>query len=971
MSNGTSTLLARQIGALYSGGSAVGLSDRQLLERFAEARDEAAFAALVARHGPTVLGICRRHLGDHQHAEDAFQAVFLVLARKAGSLREPELLGNWLYGVALRTARTARARLARRRRVEEEAAGAESGSGSGSSSGPGSFGAVDRSFLDGEQAEALHREIDRLPGPFRLPVVLCYFEGLTLDEAARRLSWPVGTLRSRLARPREKLRRGLVRRGFAPTAGVLGGSISHRPFPFPFAFPRPLSSSASSLLCDSTTRAAIAFAARRGAGTGEAVAPALAGPAAATAQEVLRTMLIHKLRAAALSLLFLAVGAAGAGWLARPHVMGDEPRMKGQSSSKGPRVDFKAPADVSPARLLVDGRVIDPQGRPVAQARVAVLADRRARAGDRDGRHRNILVGTAAVDANGRFSLDVDGLPGERLERLTLLASAPGRALTAAALKPGDVLHEATVTLEPERPVEGRLVDIQGQPASGVVVRVAKIDGNPPLVRYDGKGQPILWPSAATTGADGRFRILGLGAGAGAAATFEVEDTRHAHQSFTVSGGGSGSSSGSGSTITLRPAQAVEVRVVHADDGKPAAGALVAVQALRDAMPTNDIAYARTDDQGRARVVGWPASAYRVRIDPAEGEPYFHVWDDLDWPTAAVRITHEFRLRRGTVVSGRVVENSEGTSKPIAGAWMTYYQTARDNPRRVDLLSVEAVSGPDGSFRLVVPAGPGHLLIEGPGEEYLHVETSSTAMGIGLRPSFHLYPHAHTVLDIPPGEARHPVEIRLRRGVTITGRVIGPDGRAVAEGWVFGRGYAPYREGAFPFGAFNGPPPRVEVKDGRFAIPGCDPENPGTFHFIDAKDRLGATVELSGKSAADGPVTVKLQPTATARFAIKDADGRPIAGRDADWPTDLRLVITPGPDFGELKSNFDAIPGDFTYQEDIDPASDRNLKSGPDGRVTMINLIPGGRYRFHGREFTPRPGETVNLGDVPAPKPEG
>ena len=122
MANVASTSLVRQLGSLFEGGSAAGLSDRQLLERFAAARDEAAFAALVARHGPMVLGVCRQLLGDHQHAEDAFQAVFLVLARRARSIREPELLGNWLYGVALRTARTARTRLARRRRNEEEGA---------------------------------------------------------------------------------------------------------------------------------------------------------------------------------------------------------------------------------------------------------------------------------------------------------------------------------------------------------------------------------------------------------------------------------------------------------------------------------------------------------------------------------------------------------------------------------------------------------------------------------------------------------------------------------------------------------------------------------------------------------------------------------------------------------------------------------------------------------------------------------
>ncbi len=151
-------------------------------------------------------------------------------------------------------------------------------------------------LIDREQAEALHREIDRLPGTFRLAVVLCYLEGLSLAEAARRLRCPAGTVHSRLVRAREKLRRGLTRRGVVLSTSAMAAALA----------PRSARASVSPLLCDSTTRAAIRFAARH------AASGALSASAAALAQEVLRSMLVHTLKAAALSLLLLAAIAIGA-----------------------------------------------------------------------------------------------------------------------------------------------------------------------------------------------------------------------------------------------------------------------------------------------------------------------------------------------------------------------------------------------------------------------------------------------------------------------------------------------------------------------------------------------------------------------------------------------------------------------------------------------------------------------------------
>ena len=203
--------VARDLEQVFSHGTAAGLSEGQLLRRFASGRDEAAFSALVARHGPMVLGVCRRVLGTVPDADDAFQATFLVLVRRAGMLQDADSLGPWLHGVAWRVASRARADKTRRAVQEQEAAIATAA-------------AKPRGIdLEGQAAgrelrAVLDEEIHRLPEKYRRPVVLCYVEGLSQEDAARRLRCKAGVLRGRLERARLRLRGRLVRRGVAPAA---------------------------------------------------------------------------------------------------------------------------------------------------------------------------------------------------------------------------------------------------------------------------------------------------------------------------------------------------------------------------------------------------------------------------------------------------------------------------------------------------------------------------------------------------------------------------------------------------------------------------------------------------------------------------------------------------------------------------------------------------------------------------------
>ena len=556
-----------QIESVFEGGSVAGLTDRQLLERFTASRDsagDAAFAALVARYGPMVLHVCRQFVADRHLAEDVFQAVFLVLARKALSIRDPDRLAAWLYGVAILTARKAKVRLDRRCRDADSDALRRPDWESSLLIEPTILPA-EESVMAREQAEALHEEIDRLPHTFRSAVVLCYFEGLTLDEAAHRLRWPVGTLRSRLARARDKLRRGLTRRGFAPSSMAMAAPL----------MPRSARASVSSLLCGTTTRAAIAFAARRAAAGGT-----LSASAAAMAQEVLRTMLLHKLRLAAMSLLFLAVVAAGAASQSfSAFARSREGEPPGEPFPIPARTEARPPDAPRPPdqRMTVTGRVLDPASRPLPNARIAVLAARKRQTTDIDGRPRNLLMGTTAADAQGRFTLAFPAIPARELYHLRLIAAAPGRGLAMVELAIDAADQETSIVLAPEKPVEGRLVDVQGQPAAGVVVRVARLNvaRGAEIQPYDTKGAPSLWPSPATTDADGRFRLLGLAPNA--PATFEVEDPRFARQEFAFHVEGPVTKKAEqtlrhGTTVTLRPAQALDLKVVHDDDGRPVAG---------------------------------------------------------------------------------------------------------------------------------------------------------------------------------------------------------------------------------------------------------------------------------------------------------------------------------------------------------------------------------------------------------------
>jgi RNA polymerase sigma factor (sigma-70 family) len=286
----------QQIGRLFLEGTSIGLSEGELLDRFVRARDESAFEVLVARHGPMVLSVCRSLLRDPNDVDDAFQATFLVLVRKASTLRQCDLLANWLYGVAIRVAMRARGQAARRMgrfgaqgSIEKLVAAEDLGRLETNAA----------ALLEPEPAPWLHQEVSHLPEKYRTPIVLCYFEGLTHDEAANRMGCPLGTVKGRLARARDLLRRRLTRRGFALSAAMLASQLAapHAQAAVPAALEM------------STARAALSLVSSASASF--AWGSSISIPVTALAEGVLHTMAWNQVRITAGALLFAGTLATG------------------------------------------------------------------------------------------------------------------------------------------------------------------------------------------------------------------------------------------------------------------------------------------------------------------------------------------------------------------------------------------------------------------------------------------------------------------------------------------------------------------------------------------------------------------------------------------------------------------------------------------------------------------------------------
>jgi hypothetical protein len=538
-----------------------------------------------------------------------------------------------------------------------------------------------------------------------------------------------------------------------------------------------------------------------------------------------------------------------------------------------------------------------------------------------------------------------------------LRATADGYGLGSQYYDSTEAQPRTDLSMRAEWPVRVRLVSLEGAAAPGVEVAFS-------LPNYGVMPTGPSWRRRATADDQGRLTVRGVGRGM--CVWLEVRDGRFACQRLELETGAK--KEGEEVLFTLAPPRPIEGRVIGQDTRQPLANVRVVIQASKDHNITGEVE-GRTDGGGRYRLLPFTGSYFAVRVFPGEGVPYLPWEEQFEWPKGSLRRTVDFTLSRGVLLRGRVTES--GSGKPVADAAVTYRPRRRQNPfsRRGLLEDVLAAhptrTGPDGTFQFAALPGPGHLLVQGPTPDYLHVETSLRELETGKPGGQRRYPDGLVALDLrpntPPPEARIP----LRRGVTVRGRVLEPEGRPAREAVVMSRSY-------HPFGMIFSHNVRP-VQNGAFEVPGCDPQRSQPVFFLDDKNQLGAVAELSAKQAGE-PVTVRLAPCGSATVRFVDGDGKPLANLPVGpYPlfVHLHLVVTPGLTVWTMPDT-EMLQSDTAMQVNFDPQRYGGLRTDAAGRVTFPTLLPGATYHLVSdenpgaarKEFTAKAGQTVDLGDV-------
>jgi len=993
MANAHLGTVLRQLRRMVSAKAYEDTSDGELLERFRTGREEAAFVALLRRHGPMVLHVCRRVQGNEHDAEDTFQATFLLLARKAGAIRKQESVASWLHGVAHRLALEAKGQGARRQARERRVA--EMGKASAVS---------DKAWQDLQAT--LDEALRQVPEKYRAPLLLCYLEGKTQEEAARHLGCPLGTLRSRLARGRNRLKAVLERQGVRLSATALAAALAATTASAAVAFP----------LLQRTGRAALEYAG------GKAATALVSARAAALLEGGLKAMAAGKLKIA--TAVVLAAGTFGLGAAAvATHVLAGPsaataearspaaPGLKGRpDASASPEGMSKEPAAASPARagkgdqhgIAIRGRVLDVNGKPLAGATLLLLgqADKLAD------------LGTSAAD--GRFTVRVPKGP----KAYYLVARVAGAGIDFIDLGRRNPTGQVELRMVPDRLIRGRILDTQGKPVAGAGVAVTWVGvyaGNSLdtfLAEWKQRnfmngvpdGVKSLWRDgssflAATTDAAGRFAVAGTGAErlvslrihrAGIADDEVWVVNRHGfdptpynqatrdnipkgfeHFAFRLL------LHGSDVSLVAEAEKPIRGVVKEADTGKGRPGVEVCLTRAGDDLLMVSLK-TQTDAHGRYTLRGArKAKSYMVEVwsDPAAGYMPCQVWAA---DTAGYQpVTADIRVAKGVAVTGRVIDKSTGKSIP----GIARVGVLSDNPfvkaypefsSSAWMRTEDLVTAADGTFRVVTIPGP-VLLMGGP--DYRRLPGGLTeAMKYKPPVPDPMYPQYFPkgrpteyygagaisplqgnfckVLQIKPGAAVVKQDIILEQASALLVKIQDAGGRPLSSAWVTGISPQNWTR-----------PIRIE-KDSCPAY-GVDAGKRRVMVFYEPGKKLFGTLKL--KADAKAPAVANLGPGGVVKGRLLAENGKPLSGvvvevsyreREAqeihDYVHRAKWTVTDANGAFRIDELIPGLPFDLYHH--------RSKRPSPNGKKVLNKTV------------TVRPAAPLDLGDIKlkaAPQDDG
>jgi RNA polymerase sigma factor (sigma-70 family) len=837
-------------------------TDAELLERFVARREEAAFAALLRRHGPMVLAAGRRAGGRAEDAEDVFQATFLILARRAAAIRKRASLGSWLYGVAHRLALRARTRDTRRKAYERKA-------GSMRTPPPAPTAAC-RDLVD-----ALHDALDEIPEKYRTALVLCYLEGQTHEVIARHLGRPLGTVGSWVARGRTLLRTRLARKGFALPAAALGTLLVGQTAP----------AAVPAALARATLRAVIPFPG------GEAAAGLVSADVAALVERGLQGMFLTKVRVATWTLLtagLLSVAAGGLLWrqaaAAEPAGKTGAPGGGGADGGAAGQPPPGAPGE-KPASFAVSGHVLTPDGKSAPGARLylwggGLKADggrrERAQAGD-DGTFRFEAARSELLDPTQPSPWD----------GVQLVAAAPGFGPAWVPLgKPDDSGRRTLRLARDDVPVRGRILDLEGRPLAGVRLDVHSLlatagEDLGPFVAAATAGKPYVestfltrflprsvtgLPPSVTTDADGRFRLVGAGRER-VVLLWLRGDTISTQPILVMTRPGTAlrCKRTLGMTALVYPATFEHFAVppkpilgtVRDGEGRAVAGVTV----------EGPVGRATTDREGRYRLLGVPKApqgpAAQLRVVPGPDQPYLPAVKPIGDSPGLEPLTIDFELGKGLWVSGRVTDRATG--KPVPGVQVRY-NPFLDNPylKRIRGAPLpEGRTAVDGSYRVLGLPGRGVVVATTANERYL-----AASQRDGASESVHYLTSPSTAgkmcnaavrIDAAAGSASVTCDLTLEPGRSAEGTVLGPDCKPVAGALVIG---------LKPSWRYWEP-----LDSASFRVTALAPKEARTLMFYHRGRKLAGSAVA--REDDKGPLTVRLQPGGTVLGRLVDGDGSP------------------------------------------------------------------------------------------------